>query len=127
MLTFIAMEVSQVLEQLVPVTQQDFNDRPSFVWIGNKYLHCNMTFSSPVARLAFAHISMPEKDQIAKTSTSLASTVVDPDADALEFSVRCGLTRSAQTVSRLPPNLTADNDHPVLDACCLLQQPPLDN
>ena len=44
--TFITMEVSEVLQQLVPVAYQYLNDGPSLVGIGNKHLHIRTDFLS---------------------------------------------------------------------------------
>lgn len=36
--TFVTVEVSEVLEQLVSVAHQDLNYGPGLVWVGDKYL-----------------------------------------------------------------------------------------
>lgn len=41
--TFVTVEVSEVLEQLVSVAHQDLNYRPGFVWVGYKHLRQHMS------------------------------------------------------------------------------------
>ncbi len=64
--TFVTMEVSEVLEQLVSVAHQDLNYGPGLVWVGYKHLQQHMSLFARLSEYVCLLLSVTHAGQHTK-------------------------------------------------------------